>query len=92
MFSWEGGLDKNKNKNLPDDKQYLITRNMPCQRRIKDLKGEEAKEEELEDGWVSTDNPSGSQSKASEAVDIDDIDNVIDDKEEEEEAMDIDEI
>jgi hypothetical protein len=24
-YSWEGGVDKMKNKNLPDDKQFLVS-------------------------------------------------------------------
>lgn len=65
---------------------------MPCQKRIKDLNAQESKEQDLEDGWVSTDNPSSSKAKVAESMDIDDMDNIADDKEEEEEAMDIDDI
>lgn len=51
VISWEGGLDKLKNKNLPENKQFLvsiqlvsyheqITRNVPCSKRIKDLQSQ----------------------------------------------------
>ena len=43
-WSWEGGEEKLKNKNLPEDKQFLVTRNVPCSKRIKDIQASEAKE------------------------------------------------
>ena len=36
-WSWESGSEKLMNKNLPEDKQFLVTRNVPCMKRIKDL-------------------------------------------------------
>ncbi|KAL0094093.1 autophagocytosis protein [Phycomyces blakesleeanus] len=32
-WSWEGGLDDKKRDYLPSDKQFLVTRNVPCLRR-----------------------------------------------------------
>jgi ubiquitin-like-conjugating enzyme ATG3 len=36
-WSWESGTDKLRNSNLPQDRQFLITRGIPCTRRIKQL-------------------------------------------------------
>ena len=52
-WSWETG--KNLNKSLPDDKQFLIIREVPCKIRAKDLVDEEKnhiEETEDDDGWV----------------------------------------
>ena len=34
-WSWKAGLPDKVNKNLPADKQYLITKGVPCKKRIK---------------------------------------------------------
>ena len=63
-WSWKAGLPDKVNKNLPVDKQYLITKGVPCKKRIKQLQAhDEAKEREVEDGWVETDNPMGGGTK-----------------------------
>ncbi len=37
-WQWEGAAtDKLRNPNLPNDRQFLITRNVPCTKRIKEL-------------------------------------------------------
>lgn len=56
-WSWETG--KNLNKSLPDDKQFLIIREVPCKIRAKDLIDEEKnqiEETEDDDGWVIAEN------------------------------------
>lgn len=50
------------NKNLPKDKQFLVTKGCPCEKRIADLKAFELEnegelEKDVEDGWVETMNP-----------------------------------
>lgn len=50
------------NKNLPKDKQYLVTKGVPCEKRIKQLKKFHEDnagdlEVDLDDGWVETKNP-----------------------------------
>ena len=65
--TWAWSTGKIRNKNLPDDKQFLITRNVPCNKRIKDILVDKAlKEKENEDGWVETENTS----KPSDVVDV----------------------
>ena len=53
-WSWESGDSSKPNKNLPEDKQYLSTKNVPSMMRAKDLMVDEAMNEENddEDGWV----------------------------------------
>jgi hypothetical protein len=56
---------------------------VPCSKRITDLNIQESKEQEVEDGWVATDNPNSStgvNSKKPETMDSDDMDmdNIID--------------
>jgi len=36
-WQWEKGQDKNQAQYLPPDKQYLITRNVRCKERVRDL-------------------------------------------------------
>lgn len=62
MFRWESGKENLMNKNLPKDKQYLVTKGVPCEKRLKDFyKFQEENASELErdveDGWVETTNP-----------------------------------
>ena len=59
-WSWEGGKENMRQKTLPPDQQFLITRNVPCTKRIKDILSvsDGAVEKELEDGWVTTEGPS----------------------------------
>lgn len=69
-----------RSKHLPADKQYLITRGVPCSKRIKQLQQQESKEREVEDGWVETDNPSstGPGGAKPQTMDIDEIGEVVD--------------
>ncbi len=85
------GKDSSKNKNLPEDRQFLITRNVPCTKRIADLQKGVSEERETEDGWITTDNPDKKDKKAAdECMDIDDIDNAGEEEKKEEEAAAVD--
>ncbi|KAJ1977781.1 E2-like enzyme [Dimargaris cristalligena] len=60
-WSWSAGIPSKRRDYLPADKQYLITKNVPCLRRVSDLNygsGQDgfADEQEAEDGWVTTHN------------------------------------
>ena len=72
---WEGGKEKLRNKNLPADKQFLITRNVPCPKRVKDMMSKEVTEREIEGDWLDTCVPNtGNTSEKPEepaALDID---------------------
>ena len=66
------------NKNLPKDKQYLVTKGVPCEKRIKQLKkfhedNADNLEVDLDDGWVETKNPEKkSNQEEQQILDIDD--------------------
>ncbi|KAI8887356.1 autophagocytosis protein [Backusella circina FSU 941] len=61
-WSWEGGLDEKKRDYLPADKQFLVTRNVPCLRRARQMEyTEEDSETQVDennddgdDGWMYT--------------------------------------
>lgn len=57
-WEWAAGDDSAKSKHLPPNKQFLITRGVPCEKRIKELKQYmDIAEKDAEDGWVETQNP-----------------------------------
>jgi ubiquitin-like-conjugating enzyme ATG3 len=54
-WQWEGGEDSQKRKSyLPPDKQYLITRNVPCQNRVSSMETNLKMEDgdEGDDDWL----------------------------------------
>ncbi|KAJ1984162.1 E2-like enzyme [Dimargaris verticillata] len=60
-WTWAAGVSSKHRHYLPKDKQYLITRNVPCLRRVKDLRDDAVHEgfqdeQDAEDGWVTTHN------------------------------------
>ena len=66
------------NKNLPKEPQYLVTKGVPCEVRLKDFfKSQEENaanlEREVEDGWVETSNPEqNKQDNEQPLMDLDD--------------------
>ncbi|CAM0139154.1 E2-like enzyme, variant 2 [Umbelopsis sp. WA50703] len=65
-WSWEGGDESKRRDYLPKDKQFLITRNVPCLRRAKQMEyteddketeikaGDDGENDDDEDGWMYT--------------------------------------
>ncbi|KAK9709128.1 E2-like enzyme [Basidiobolus ranarum] len=57
-WSWASGIESKRREYLPEDKQYLVTRNVPCLKRVKQMEYSEEGNEEVEadgeDGWVAT--------------------------------------
>ncbi|KAJ2719636.1 E2-like enzyme [Coemansia sp. Benny D115] len=54
-WSWEKGYPNKRRDYLPADRQFLITRNVPCLRRAAQMVSGLDDEEQLgDDGWVST--------------------------------------
>lgn len=56
-WSWEGGDVALRKSFLPPNKQYLVTRGVPCTRRVKALNDEvllAGQDDIVDDGWVST--------------------------------------
>ena len=87
-WSWEAGKDNRKNKSLPDDKQFLIIRDVPCRIRARDLLDDtknHIEETEDDDGWIVAE-----QKNKAEIVDVDHEDKKEEEKrEEEDEIVDI---
>ena len=71
-WQWEGGESAKRRSFLPEDKQYLVTRNVPCLKRAAAFEGMEdaAPDVELDgDEWVATaEAPNGG--KDEDAVDM----------------------
>merc|ERR1712228_166659 len=86
-WSWEAGDKKKKRAFLPDNQQYLISRNLPCLRRVKSLINSTAKNEEIvENGeWLNmeddkdNDDPNNIAQEIAD-IDLDDIDNKTNEK------------
>lgn len=76
-WSWEGGDAKKRRTYFPPDKQYLVTRNVPCLRRAADVDGSYNPNFEVqlqgEDDWVAT-HQDPSQASSRQPVDIPSID------------------
>ncbi|EHA8589151.1 autophagy-related protein 3-like [Cocos nucifera] len=60
-WSWEAGEPSNRKSYLPADKQYLITRNVPCVKRAVSVEeeyeaagGEVLLDNDDDDGWLAT--------------------------------------
>jgi len=58
-WQWAKGDEANLKSYLPPDKQFLVTRNVPCYKRCKEIESEEHHEELIETddndgGWVDT--------------------------------------
>merc|ERR1712072_1159250 len=47
-WSWEAGDSKCAKPYLPRDKQFLITRNVPCEKRVRSLEEAAAQDDEQE--------------------------------------------
>ena len=54
-WQWSAGDVSKQKEYLPQNKQYLITRNVPCSKRVKDLGMSDVDAEEFtDDDWVGT--------------------------------------
>jgi ubiquitin-like-conjugating enzyme ATG3 len=51
-WSWSSSVSGHEQKHFPPDKQFLITRGVPCRKRVKNIEESKSKEEETEEGWV----------------------------------------
>ena len=62
-WTWKAGDAKSAKPYLPRDKQYLVTRNVPCAKRAKEMEAYAGKEEALtgeDEGWVAAGASAGS--------------------------------
>ena len=87
-WQWEAGDKKKKKNYFPDNQQYLITRNVPCLKRVSALNiNNKATETVVENGeWLAfednnndTNNNNNENKNDDDIDDIDDIDDVVDD-------------
>jgi ubiquitin-like-conjugating enzyme ATG3 len=53
-WAWEAGDDSKRKSYLPPDKQYLVTRNVPCQTRVSSMESEMVMEGGDDDWMVSS--------------------------------------
>ncbi len=75
-WQWNSGLPENFKRYLPDSKQYLITRNVPCTRRCSDYMRKDGIEKDDEGGWVRThdrEESTATESKGGEAEEFGEI-------------------
>jgi len=71
-WSWETCEAAKRWPFLPKEKQYLMTRNVPCVRRVSSLEADPDKEEIVEDGeWLSTHTDHASAKLEQDIEDID---------------------
>lgn len=62
-WAWKAGDAKSAKPYLPRDKQYLVTRNVPCAKRAKEMEAYAGREEALtgeDEGWVAAGASDGS--------------------------------
>lgn len=82
-WSWQGGDPKSAKSYLPDDKQFLVTRNVPCLKRARAMEEYAGKETHLsgeDEGWVAAGgdgNGGEGGTKDEDAPDMDDVTNDI---------------
>lgn len=97
-WSWSGGVKEKQRAFLPSNKQFLITKGVPCYRRVRAMFGDKVDEEDVGDGWTATganlthnnnnpflEGPLAKYKRNAEYEDLDDDDP--DDDEEEEEIV-----
>eukprot|EP00441_Pelagodinium_beii_P038950 CAMPEP_0197651648 /NCGR_PEP_ID=MMETSP1338-20131121/33469_1 /TAXON_ID=43686 ORGANISM="Pelagodinium beii, Strain RCC1491" /NCGR_SAMPLE_ID=MMETSP1338 /ASSEMBLY_ACC=CAM_ASM_000754 /LENGTH=280 /DNA_ID=CAMNT_0043226339 /DNA_START=66 /DNA_END=905 /DNA_ORIENTATION=- len=71
-WQWASGDASKRSTYLPQEKQYLITRNVPCKDRVRAL--DTAVQRESEDGWMTLEGAPGSSAVADEELkDVDDL-------------------
>eukprot|EP00743_Colponemidia_sp_Colp-15_P001849 GILK01002016.1.p1 GENE.GILK01002016.1~~GILK01002016.1.p1 ORF type:complete len:301 (-),score=34.77 GILK01002016.1:112-1014(-) len=71
-WTWESGDPSRAKSYLPPNKQFLVTRNVPCSARVRTLENSTGEEREVDDdedgGWLATSN---SHSHQTDITDID---------------------
>uniref|UniRef100_A0A7R9UZA6 Autophagy-related protein 3 n=1 Tax=Chlamydomonas euryale TaxID=1486919 RepID=A0A7R9UZA6_9CHLO len=95
-WAWEGGDARKRRGFLPADKQYLVTRNVPCTKRAKELEQYDPSSEFTlggdEEGWTATHSDPNHPQAGAAADDIPDMDDGGDKKEDEDDIPDIGEL
>lgn len=76
-WQWESGVEAKRRDFLPTDRQFLVTRNVPCLKRVHQMEYSENQNDELEaedddGGWVATHRGHVSRGEISEIPAVDD--------------------
>ena len=73
MFRWSESDKGKEDEKLPQKQQFLVTRQVVCEQRIKDVEtsAQAVKEVDVGDGWVET-NEEKQALQADEVLDLDD--------------------
>jgi len=72
-WQWDAGDPSRRGGHLPDDKQFLITRNVPCRDRVRALDYVLAHKTRTEDEWLLPETAGGDDAAAGELRDVDDL-------------------
>ena len=96
MCRWSESDKGKEDEKLPQKQQFLVTRQVVCEQRIKDVEtaAQGVKEVDIGDGWVET-NEEKKELEADEVLDLDDENqaNVVPDNDNEnEEVVDLDDL
>ena len=79
-WEWVGCDDPKKlRKEFPPDKQFLVTRHVPCQKRLKDVmeSADGCAEVDVGDGWTDIDNPEGVKGEGGDGQEAMDLDSMM---------------
>ncbi|CAE8622116.1 unnamed protein product [Polarella glacialis] len=72
-WRWESGDPSRHGSHLPSDRQYLITRNVPCRTRVRALDYAIDHQTQTEDDWLLPPVTSGAPAAGEELRDVDDL-------------------
>ena len=73
-WQWSGCEEGSRDQRFPPEKQFLITKRVPCPRRVLDIEtsANNVQEVLLDDGWVETRLEGDENGDGEQVVDIDD--------------------
>lgn len=102
-WEWASAADGKVDDKMPADKQYLVTKKVPCPNRIKDIEeaAKAVQEKDVGDGWVETQDNLKKDEAADEVFDLDEEEaaqankaHVVEENkdDDEEEVMDLDDL
>lgn len=76
-WEWASAVDGKVDDKMPPNKQYLVTKKVPCPNRIKDIEdaAKAVQEVEVGDGWVETNDNLKKEVAEEEVFDLDEEDN-----------------
>lgn len=69
-WTWERAAAGYQQAHFPPERQFLITRGVPCRRRVKNTADPDIIEKETEDGWVITEIPGAAESQEVQEITV----------------------